>query len=202
MALEEILQVHADLLNGAATEAKAAAELRREAERENARNAVEQAELTAEQAELAKLRDQVQRDLPWMGTGLAHAGPSQCREVGANCQKHLRDVLDKQAERLERAKATADKEAQTLSEARALNETSTKAYRAELAGLGALAEVAAMVRKPGMVAGRVPRKKRAGPRGTGHHERQPAFGGCLSRHVKLWAGCAARGLGWPAIPDR
>lgn len=149
---KEVTQVHADLLNGAATEAKAAAELRREAERENARNAVERAELTAEQAELAKLRDQVQRDRAAMDGDWTRA-----REAKANAEKleqaakRSRDVLDKQAERLERAKAACDAEAQALSEARALNETSTKAYRAKLAGLGALAEVAAMVRKPGMV---------------------------------------------------
>lgn len=149
---KEVTQVHADLLNGAATEAKVAAELRREAERENARNAVERAELTAEQAELAKLRDQMQRDRAALDGEWTRA-----REAKANAerweQKSEKDraALDKQAIRLEQAKATCNKEAEELRKRQTATDMVMRKYKTRLAGLGAVEDVRALVRKPELV---------------------------------------------------
>lgn len=156
-----------DLLTTASSEAKQAADMRREAERAQQAALVafgdvefERQELrharegmAEEKADFDEQRQGVQRD-----RAALDAEWTRAREARANAEKleqaakRTREVLDKQVSQLERATAARDKEAEGLREARALNETTTKAYRSKLAGLGALGEVAAMVRKPGVVA--------------------------------------------------
>lgn len=149
---KEVTQVHADLLNGAATEAKAAAELRREAERESARNAVERAELAAEQAELDQRSDQVQRDRAAMDGDWTRAREAKAKaeQLEAKAEKQ-RAALDKQAIQLERAKATFDKEADELRKRQTATDMVMRKYKNRLAGLGAVEDVRALVRKPELV---------------------------------------------------
>ena len=145
-------QAHADLLDVAGVEGRAAADLRRKAEQEAGALAVAQALVAAERAALDQRSDQLQRDRAVVDADWTRAREAKAKaeQLEAKADKQ-RAALDKQAAQLERAKAKCDQEAEALRDARAVNETSTQAYRAKLAGLGALGEVAAMVRKPGMV---------------------------------------------------
>jgi hypothetical protein len=145
-------QAHADLLDVAGVEGRAAADLRRKAEQEAAALAVAQALVAAERAALNERSDQLQRDRAAVDADWTRAREAKAKAeaLEAKADKQ-RAALDKQAIQLERAKAKCDQEALQLRDARALNEASSQTYRTKLAGLGALGEVAAMVRKPGMV---------------------------------------------------
>lgn len=156
-----------DLLTTASSEAKQAADMRREAERAQQAALVAFGDMEFERQELRHAREGMaeekadfdeQRQGVQRDRAALDAEWTRAREARANAEKleqaakRTREVLDKQVSQLERATAARDKEAEGLREARALNEATTKAYRSKLAGLGALGEVAAMVRKPGVVA--------------------------------------------------
>lgn len=157
---KQVTQVHADLLNGAATEAKRAADLRREAER-------------AQQAALAAVEDtQLGRQELQRSLAAVDAEWSEAREARAEAARLKVDAerklttLDKQASAMERARIAADEakaeaalataardqEANQLRTEKARAVAVGKRYEGRLAGLGAVEDVRALVRKPELVA--------------------------------------------------
>lgn len=149
----EVSQVHADLLNGAAIEAKKAAEQRREVQREAGALAVERAELNL-------LRDSTKSDRAavdeeWKRARDARAAAERSENVAQRLERAAiseRESLDKQAERLAQAKATRDEEADALRTEKAHAVAMGKRYEGRLAGLGAVEDVRALVRRPELVA--------------------------------------------------
>ncbi|GKS86508.1 hypothetical protein AVMA1855_20170 [Acidovorax sp. SUPP1855] len=149
----EVSQVHADLLNGAAIEAKKAAEQRREVEREAGALAVERAELD-------KLRDRTQSDRAavdeeWARARDARAAAEQSENAARRLEqsaKRERASLDKQAERLAQATAARDQEADALRAEKARAVAISRRYEGRLAGLGAVEDVRALVGRPELVA--------------------------------------------------
>ena len=145
-------QAHADLLDVAGVEGRAAADLRRKAEQEAGALAIAQALVAAERAALDQRSDQLQRD-----RAAVDADWTRAREAKANAEKleakaeKQRAALDRQAIQLDKAKAKCDQEAERLRTSNAEALASIQKNQQTLAGLGALGEVAAMVRKPGMV---------------------------------------------------
>ena len=148
----QVGQAHADLLDVAGVEGRAAADLRRKAEQEAAALAVAQALVAVERAALVQRGDQLQRD-----RAAVEADWTRAREAKANAEKleakaeKQRAALDRQAIQLDKAKAKCDQEAERLRTSNAEALASIQKNQKTLTGLGALGEVAAMVRKPGMV---------------------------------------------------
>ena len=144
--------VRADLLDVAGVEGRAAADLRRKAEQEAAALAVAQALVAAERAALDQRGDQLQRDRAAVDADWTRAREAKAKaeQLEAKAEKQ-RAALDRQAIQLDKAKAKCDQEAERLRTSNAEALASIQKNQQTLAGLGALGEVAAMVRKPGMV---------------------------------------------------
>ena len=145
-------QAHADLLDVAGVEGRAAADLRRKAEQEAAALAVAQALVAAERAALDQrsdhlLRDRAAVDADWTR---AREAKAKAEQLEAKADKQ-RAALDKQATQLERAKATCDKEAEELRKRQTATDMVMQKYKNRLAGLGAVEDVRALVRKPELV---------------------------------------------------
>jgi hypothetical protein len=145
-------QAHADLLDVAGVEGRAAADLRRRNEQEAGALAIAQALVAAERAELEQRSDQVQRD-----RAAVEADWTRAREAKATAERlekkaeKDRAALDKQAIALERAKAKCDQEADALRDEKARAIGVIQRYKQRLAGLGAVEDVRALVRKPELV---------------------------------------------------
>lgn len=146
-------QAHADLLDVAGVEGRAAADLRRKAEQEAAALAVAQALVAAERAALNERSDQLQRD-----RAAVDADWTRAREAKATAERlekkaeKDRAALDKQAIALERAKGKCDQEAEELRKRQTATKLVMQKYNHRLAGLGAVEDVRALVRKPELVA--------------------------------------------------
>ncbi len=170
-----------DLLTTASSEAKQAADMRREAERAQQAALVafgdvefERQELrharegmAEEKADFDEQRQGVQRDRAAVDTEWAKAREARAAaaRLEADAERKL-SVLDKQINAMERARsaseeakvradlatAARDKEANDLRAARAQNIAMSQTYRGKLAGVDAIREVAALVRKPELVA--------------------------------------------------
>lgn len=145
-------QAHADLLDVAGVEGRAAADLRRKAEQEAGALAIAQALVAAERAALVQRGDQLQRDRAAVDADWTRAREAKAKaeQLEAKAEKQ-RAALDRQAAQLDKAKAKCDQEAERLRTSNAEALASIQKNQRTLAGLGALGEVAAMVRKPGMV---------------------------------------------------
>lgn len=145
-------QAHADLLDVAGVEGRAAADLRRRNEQEAGALAIAQALVAAERAALDQRSDQLQRDRAAVDADWTRAREAKAKaeQLEAKAEKQ-RAALDKQAAQLDKAKAKCDQEAERLRTSNAEALASIQKNQQTLAGLGALGEVAAMVRKPGMV---------------------------------------------------
>ena len=145
-------QAHADLLDVAGVEGRAAADLRRKAEQAAGALAIAQALVAAERAALDQRGDQLQRgraavDADWTR---AREAKAKAEQLEAKADKQ-RAALDKQATQLERAKATCDKEAEELRKRQTATDMVMQKYKNRLAGLGAVEDVRALVRKPELV---------------------------------------------------
>ena len=119
-------QAHADLLDVAGVEGRAAADLRRKAEQEAGALAIAQALVAAERAALDQRGDQLQRD-----RAAVDADWTRAREA--------------------KAKATCDKEAEELRKRQTATDMVMQKYKNRLAGLGAVEDVRALVHKPELV---------------------------------------------------
>lgn len=145
-------QAHADLLDVAGVESRAAADLRRRNEQEAGALAIAQALVAAERAELEQRSDQVQRD-----RAAVEADWTRAREAKAAAERlekkaeKDRAALDRQAIQLERAKAKCDQEADELRKRQTATDMVMRKYKNRLAGLGAVEDVRALVRKPELV---------------------------------------------------
>ena len=145
-------QAHADLLDVAGVEGRAAADLRRKAEQEAGALAIAQALVAAERAALDQRGDQLQRD-----RAAVEADWTRAREAKANAEKleakaeKQRAALDRQAIQLERAKAKCDQEAQALRDTEGRTADFLNFYKHRLAGLGAVEDVRDLLRKPELV---------------------------------------------------
>ena len=148
----QVGQAHADLLDVAGVEGRAAADLRRKAEQEAAALAVAQALVAAERAALDQRGDQLQRDRAAVDADWTRAREAKAKaeQLEAKADKQ-RAALDKQATQLERAKATCDKEAEELRKRQTATDMVMQKYKNRLAGLGAVEDVRALVRKPELV---------------------------------------------------
>ena len=144
--------VRADLLDVAGVEGRAAADLRRRNEQEAGALAIAQALVAAERAELEQRSDQVQRDRAAVEADWTRAREAKAKaeQLEAKADKQ-RAALDKQATQLERAKATCDKEAEELRKRQTATDMVMQKYKNRLAGLGAVEDVRALVRKPELV---------------------------------------------------
>ena len=144
--------VRADLLDVAGVEGRAAADLRRKAEQEAAALAVAQALVAAERAALDQRGDQLQRDRAAVDADWTRAREAKAKaeQLEAKADKQ-RAALDKQATQLERVKATCDKEAEELRKRQTATDMVMQKYKNRLAGLGAVEDVRALVRKPALV---------------------------------------------------
>ena len=170
-----------DLLTTACSEAKQAADMRREAERAQQAALVafgdvefERQELrharegmAEEKADFDEQRQGVQRDRAAVDTEWAKAREARAAaaRLEADAERKL-SVLDKQINAMERARsaseeakvradlatAARDKETADLRKEKAQIIALSKAYQGRLVGLGAVEDVRALVRKPGMVA--------------------------------------------------
>ena len=145
-------QAHADLLDVAGVEGRAAADLRRKAEQEAGALAIAQALVAAERAALDQRGDQLQRDRAAVDADWTRAREAKAKaeQLEAKADKQ-RAALDKQATQLERAKATCDKEAEELRKRQTATDMVMQKYKNRLAGLGAVEDVRALVRKPELV---------------------------------------------------
>lgn len=169
-----------DLLTTASSEAKQAADMRREAERaqqaalvafgdvEFERQEVRHARegMAEEKADFDEQRQGVQRDRAAVDTEWAKAREARAAaaRLEADAERKL-SVLDKQINAMERARsaseeakvradlatAARDKETADLRKEKAQIIALSKAYQGRLVGLGAVEDVRALVRKPGMV---------------------------------------------------
>lgn len=145
-------QAHADLLDVAGVEGRAAADLRRKAEQEAAALAVAQALVAAERAALVQRSDQLQRDRAAVDADWTRAREAKVKaeQLEAKAEKQ-RAALDRQAVQLDKAKATCDKEAEELRKRQTATDMVMQKYKNRLAGLGAVEDVRALVRKPELV---------------------------------------------------
>lgn len=143
---------HADLLDVAGVEARAAADLFRQNQREAGALAVAQALVAAERAALDERSDQLQRDRAAVDADWTRARDAKAKaeQLEAKADKQ-RAALDKQAVQLERAKAKCDQEAQALSTEKANAIGAIQRYKNRLIGLGAVEDVRALMRKPELV---------------------------------------------------
>ena len=144
--------VRADLLDVAGVEGRAAADLRRKAEQEAAALAVAQALVAAERAALDQRSDQLQRDRAAVDADWTRAREAKAKaeQLEAKAEKQ-RAALDRQAIQLDKAKATCDKEAEELRKRQTATDMVMQKYKNRLAGLGAVEDVRALVRKPELV---------------------------------------------------
>lgn len=178
---KEVSQVHADLLNGAAIEAKAAAELRREAERgqqaaliafgevqfdrlelQHAREGMAEEKADFDEQRQGVQRDRAAVDAEWAKAREAHAAAARLESDA----KRTLSTLTNQAAAMERARAAAeeakavaalatvarDREADELRTEKARAVAFSKKFAGQLAGLGAVEDVRALVRKPELAA--------------------------------------------------
>lgn len=145
-------QAHADLLDVAGVEGRAAADLRRKAEQEAGALAIAQALVAAERAALDQRSDQLQRDRAAVEADWTRAREAKAKaeQLEAKADKQ-RAALDKQAAQLERAKARCDQEAQALRDTEGRTADFLNFYKNRLAGLGAVEEVRDLLRKPELV---------------------------------------------------
>lgn len=145
-------QAHADLLDVAGVEGRAAADLRRKAKQEAAALAVAQALVAAERAALDQRSDQLQRDRAAVDADWTRAREAKAKaeQLEAKADKQ-RAALDRQAIQLERAKAKCDQEAQALRDTEGRTADFLNFYKHRLAGLGAVEDVRALLRKPELV---------------------------------------------------
>ena len=148
----EVGQAHADLLDVAGVEGRAAADLRRRNEQEAGALAIAQALVAAERAELEQRSDQVQRD-----RAAVEADWTRAREAKAAAERlekkaeKDRAALDRQTVQLDKAKAKCDQEAEELRKRQTATDMVMQKYKNRLAGLGAVEDVRALVRKPELV---------------------------------------------------
>ena len=156
----EAEQAMGALLDDAAIEARTAAEMRRNVEREAGALGVERAELDQLRDTLQRERDAV--DGEWTSAREARATAARFE---SDAERKL-SGLDKQAAAMERvriaseeAKAQAalatqarDREADALRTEKASAVAFSKKFQGQLAGLGAVEDVRALVRKPELVA--------------------------------------------------
>ena len=147
-----VVQAHADLLDVAGVEGRAAADLRRKAEQEAAALAVAQALVAAERAALDQRGDQLQRDRAAVDADWTRAREAKAKaeQLEAKAEKQ-RAALDRQAIQLERAKAKCDQEAQALRDTEGRTADFLNFYKHRLAGLGAVEDVRDLLRKPELV---------------------------------------------------
>jgi hypothetical protein len=145
-------QAHADLLDVAGVEGRAAADLRRKAEQEAGALAIAQALVAAERAALVQRGDQLQRDRAAVDADWTRAREAKAKaeQLEAKAEKQ-RAALDRQAAQLDKAKAKCDQEAEAMREEKALATRVITRYKNRLAGLGAVEDVRALVRKPELV---------------------------------------------------
>lgn len=145
-------QAHADLLDVAGVEGRAAADLRRKAEQEAGALAIAQALVAAERAALVQRGDQLQRDRAAVDADWTRAREAKAKaeQLEAKAEKQ-RAALDRQAAQLDKAKAKCDQEAEAMREEKALTTRVITRYKNRLAGLGAVEDVRALVRKPELV---------------------------------------------------
>lgn len=145
-------QAHADLLDVAGVDGRAAADLRRRNEQEAGALAIAQALVAAERAALNERSDQLQRDRAAVDADWTRAREAKAKAeaLEAKADKQ-RAALDKQAIQLERAKAKCDQEAEALSTEKAHAIGAIQRYKKRLVGLGAVEDVRALVRKPELV---------------------------------------------------
>lgn len=148
----QVAQAHADLLDVAGVEGRAAADLRRKAEQEAGALAIAQALVAAERAALDQRSDQLQRDRAVVDADWTRAREAKAKaeQLEAKADKQ-RAALDKQAAQLERAKARCDQEAQALRDTEGRTADFLNFYKNRLAGLGAVEDVRALMRKPELV---------------------------------------------------
>ena len=145
-------QARADLLDVAGVEGRAAADLRRRNEQEAGALAIAQALVAAERAELEQRSDQVQRD-----RAAVEADWTRAREAKAAAERlekkaeKDRAALDRQTVQLDKAKAKCDQEAEELRKRQTATDMVMQKYKNRLAGLGAVEDVRALVRKPELV---------------------------------------------------
>lgn len=148
------------LLDGASVEAKNAVEMRRQVERAAGALAVERVEL--EQLRDTTQRDRAAVDAEWAKAREAHAAAAKSKtDINVKVS-----VLEKQTDALKRARAAADEakaeaellavardqEADALRTKKAEAVSLSKHFKSKLAGLGAVEDVRALVRKPEVAA--------------------------------------------------
>ena len=145
-------QAHADLLDVAGVEGRAAADLRRKAEQEAAALAIAQALVAAERAALNQRGDQLQRDRAAVDADWTRAREAKAKaeQLEAKAEKQ-RAALDRQAIQLDKAKAKCDQEAQALRDTEGKTADFLTFYKNRLAGLGAVEDVRYLLRKPELV---------------------------------------------------